>query len=88
MRAGISSARPVAIGLSHEAAGRIASGRACADFTSALTFRSVLQREGVQIMKIIVPILVLIGLALLLLLPRLRKPGKPIDLGLGSRPRV
>ena len=39
-------------------------------------------------MKIIIPVLALIGLALLVLLPRLRNPAKPIDLGLGSRPRL
>lgn len=39
-------------------------------------------------MKIIIPILALISLALLVLLPRLRKPAKPIDLGLGTRPRA
>lgn len=35
-------------------------------------------------MELMIPALALIGLVLLALLPRLRKPAKPLELGLGS----
>lgn len=38
-------------------------------------------------MELMIPALALIGLVLLALLPRLRKPAKPLELGLGSRRR-
>ena len=38
-------------------------------------------------MEIILPVLALMGLVLLALLPRLRKPAKPLELGLGIRRR-
>lgn len=43
--------------------------------------------KGVQAMEIIVLVLALTGLVLLALLPRLRKPAKPLELGLGIRRR-
>lgn len=38
-------------------------------------------------MELMIPALALIGLVLLALQPRLRKPAKPLELGLGTRRR-